>query len=364
MKMGPSAPLLLVSGLPLHRRSSFSRQLDCLASAWIRKGRSVYLCGPVYSGPPGGCWAVQGAETSALQFEELVERIGAEALIALGYPDQFPFLSTRRGEPDERPPFFLWSQFSRVPRSGLPEGPVYVPLTEKTLEFLRVAACSRAGPVIAHGVDTSVFEPAPEPGGGRSGLFVIGAVGNNSRRKRFDLIIRSFARFARRRPDSRLLIKTDRPVSPDGVDLPALCVREGVADRAEILAKELGDRAMAELYRRMDLFLNLSEWEGFCIPVIEAMACGLPVACLPIQGPGEFLPYRETLIPGSLVREEEGTVLYEADPRSVLQVLLAVAGSAELRARLSRQGRAAAVGLYDIRRIAAQWEALLQGAVP
>jgi glycosyltransferase involved in cell wall biosynthesis len=308
---------------------------------------------------------IQGDAGGPLEWEEILKRTRAEALIALGYPDQFPFVEARPGgRPDGGPPIFLWSQFSRVPRSGLPGGPVYVPLTAKTMEFLRSSGCSRLGPVIGHGVNTNDFQPAPESAHGRSSSFVIGAVGNNSRRKRFDLIIRSFARFARSRPDSLLLIKTDRPVSLDGVDLPALCEREGVADRVEILARELSSRAMAELYRRMELFLNLSEWEGFCIPVVEAMACGLPVACLPAQGPGEILPYRETLIPGSLVREEEGTVLHEADPGSVEQVLLAVAGRPGLRARLSRQGRDAAVRLYDIREIAARWEALLKGNTP
>jgi glycosyltransferase involved in cell wall biosynthesis len=365
MKMSPSAPLLLVSGLPLHRKSSFFRQLDSLASTWRRRGRSVYLCGPVSSGPslPAGGWLIQGDAAGPLEWEEILERTRAGALIALGYPDQFPFPGGRAGgRPGAGPPVFLWSQLSRVPRNSLPGEPVYVPLTAKTMEFLRSSGCSRLGPIIGHGVDTNVFAPAPARG--RSGPFVIGAVGNNSRRKRYDLIIRSFARFTRSRPDSQLLIKTDRPVSLDGVDLPALCSREGVADRVEILARELSSRAMAELYRRMGLYLNLSEWEGFCIPVIEAMACGLPVACLPAQGPGEILPYRETLIPGSLLRQEEGTALYEADPRSVEQVLVAVAGRSGLLARLGRQGRAAAVRLYDIRRIAAQWEALLQRGVP
>ena len=110
----------------------------------------------------------------------------------------------------------------------------------------------------------------------------------------------------------------------------------------------------------MDVYLNLSEWEGFCIPVIEAMACAVPVVSLPIQGPGEILPYPDTLVPDSLVREEEGTVLFEADPRAVCTVLKALADRKVSRERLSREGREAAVTRYDIRRVAAQWEQVLQ----
>jgi glycosyltransferase involved in cell wall biosynthesis len=303
-------------------------------------------------------WQLQGLGGDPLVFEDLIARTAAKALIALGYPDQFSFLY---GEP---PPCFLWSQFSRAPKRSLPEVATYIPLTAKTGQYLREAGCSRIGPVIAHGVDTGIFSPLSDSERGRleSGhvrVFVIGTVANNSSRKRFDLIIRSFALFAREHPHSRLLIKSNRYRSLQGVDLPALIAREKLEDRVEIIAAELSETEMAELYNRMDLYLNLSEWEGFCIPVIEAMACGVPVVSLPIQGPGEILPYPDTLVPGSLIRMEEGTVLYEADPRAVCKVLLALAEGNELRRRLGQEGRAAAISCYDIGRIAAQWEAVL-----
>jgi glycosyltransferase involved in cell wall biosynthesis len=336
-------PILLASGLPLERKPSFFRQLRCLAAVWKEQGRRVDLYGPAFPAP----------------------RSEAEALIALGYPDQFPFFCEGLpGGPEKAMPCFLWSQFSRVSRRPLPGWPIYVPLTPKTESFLRRSGCSKMGPVIPHGVDTRLFMPAAKPrrsrpgrGPGAGDVFVIGTVGANSRRKRFDLIIRSFALFARRRPQSRLIIKTNRLASLDGVDLPELIAREKIGDRVEIILDELPDRLMAELYGRMDLYLNLSEWEGFCIPVIEAMACGVAVVSLPIQGPGEILPYEDTLVPDSLAREEQGTVLHEANPQAVLGVILAAAEDDELRARLGRWGRAEAESRYDIRRIAALWEA-------
>jgi glycosyltransferase involved in cell wall biosynthesis len=195
----------------------------------------------------------------------------------------------------------------------------------------------------------------------RSGDFVVGTVANNSRRKRLDLVVRSFTLFARNRPRARLLIKTNRPVSLDGVDLPALIAREGLEHRVEIIRAALTDPEMPALYNRMDLYLTLSEWEGFGIPVIEAMACALSVVCPPIQGPGEILPYPDSLVAEALVREEEGTVLYQADPHAVAALLEELAEDGGLRARLGRAGREAAVTRYDIRRVAAQWDGILQG---
>jgi glycosyltransferase involved in cell wall biosynthesis len=41
------------------------------------------------------------------------------------------------------------------------------------------------------------------------------------------------------------------------------------------------DAELAALYRKADVFLTLSEHEGFCVPVVEAMAAGVPVVASP-----------------------------------------------------------------------------------
>ena len=42
---------------------------------------------------------------------------------------------------------------------------------------------------------------------------------------------------------------------------------------------------LADYYRMADVFVFPSEWETFGIVMIEAMACGTPVAAYPVQGP-------------------------------------------------------------------------------
>lgn len=39
----------------------------------------------------------------------------------------------------------------------------------------------------------------------------------------------------------------------------------------------VGENELVQLYQLSDLFLTLSEGEGFCMPLIEAMSCGLPI---------------------------------------------------------------------------------------
>jgi len=305
------------------------------------------------------------------------------ALILLGYPDQFPFLSggdsgssfgSRMRHPRGGPPvpLFLWAQLSR-PAAAAFDGCTAVPLTPATGSFLRRGGCPRIGPVIPHAVDTRVFRTDGTVGAGgasKSSLglgdsLVIGAVGANSRRKRFDLVIRSFAlaarRLARRHRSARLLIKTDRAVSLDGIDLHRLAEQEGVSGSVRFITNMMTPANLARLYSAMDIFINLSEWEGFGIPVIEAMACGLPVVTHGIQGPGEILPYRETIAGGSTVREESGTRLLEADPQETAGLLTALAEGPELRNRLGTAGRYEAESVYDVRIVLRKWEQLIAG---
>jgi glycosyltransferase involved in cell wall biosynthesis len=50
----------------------------------------------------------------------------------------------------------------------------------------------------------------------------------------------------------------------------------GLADRVHFLG-QVREEHLLDAYRSADLFVMPSRHEGFCIPVIEAMACGLPV---------------------------------------------------------------------------------------
>jgi glycosyltransferase involved in cell wall biosynthesis len=43
--------------------------------------------------------------------------------------------------------------------------------------------------------------------------------------------------------------------------------------------------SLAEYYANADVFVFPSQWETFGIVMIEAMACGTPVAAYPVQGP-------------------------------------------------------------------------------
>ena len=51
---------------------------------------------------------------------------------------------------------------------------------------------------------------------------------------------------------------------------------------------------LADYYRMADVFVFPSRWETFGIVMIEAMACGTPVAAYPVQGPLDVIDQAET----------------------------------------------------------------------
>jgi glycosyltransferase involved in cell wall biosynthesis len=126
-----------------------------------------------------------------------------------------------------------------------------------------------------------------------------------------------------------------------------------------VLTAELSDEQMRDLYRTMDLYINLSEWEGFCIPVVEAMACGIPVASLPTQGPGEILPYHELFMPIGRTLQESGSTLVHADRKKAAELLAEVLQNRVLMRRLGARGLREARERYDIRIVARQWGELI-----
>ena len=110
------------------------------------------------------------------------------------------------------------------------------------------------------------------------------SMGRLTRIKGFDLTIRAFALFAQSHPAARLRIVGDGPMKQS---LEELASDLGVLGRVDFVAHLPRESAMA-LMGQADVFLFPScEAEGMV--VLEAMAQGLPVACLAYGGPGKMV---------------------------------------------------------------------------
>ena len=286
---------------------------------------------------------------------ELSSRFEISRIILIGYPDQFPFLR----DSIEIPSFF-WYQSSKPAFPPGLESTTVVPLTGMTGNHLKQAGVPRIGPVIPHGVDTKTFHPGCMVEKKTHGGPVLLNIGANSRRKRFDKLIEACRFVADRMPEAKLIIKTDANDKPGGFDLKKLAEQHGVSNLVSVIDTELSDSSLAQLYASADIYVHTAEWEGFCIPIIEAMASGLPVVTHPVQGPGELVPYPDLLVPGSRTTIEGEVELMEADPRSFANAIIRFAEDPSLTRRAVTTGRSVAVDCFDIRAVVRQWSQLLR----
>ncbi len=81
------------------------------------------------------------------------------------------------------------------------------------------------------------------------------------------------------------------------------------------------DEEMFALYKASDVFLSMSEHEGFCLPLVESMLFDLPIVA-----------YDAAAVPFTL--DGSGVLVGTKRPDLVAELVARVAGSAELRQRI------------------------------
>ncbi|NOZ06321.1 MAG: glycosyltransferase family 4 protein [Chloroflexi bacterium] len=99
-------------------------------------------------------------------------------------------------------------------------------------------------------------------------------LGGFDARKNVPLLLRSFARLRERHPRSPSLVIAGR--LPRRAGLPRLANSLGVEGSVRFTGW-VSEEDKPALYRSATLFVFPSRYEGFGLPVVEAMACGTPV---------------------------------------------------------------------------------------
>lgn len=164
--------------------------------------------------------------------------------------------------------------------------------------------------VIHEGVDAQLFQPAAESdiAAMRAQLGVeryVLCVGTLQQRKNQLGLLRAFANIQARVPHTLILA--------GGEGSGAEAVKTYLTEHPQVRAKWIGyvpDAQLRALYSGADAFALPSFWEGFGLPVLEAMACGAPVltsncsSLAEIAGEAALLvnPHDETALADALLR--------------------------------------------------------------
>jgi len=150
------------------------------------------------------------------------------------------------------------------------------------------------------------------------------AVGDIQPRKNQIGLIRAFARLAQSHPQLKqnLVLAGKETWFSDRVHQAAR--ESGVADRIQFVGF-VSDTDLLQLYNACDVFVFPSFYEGFGLPVLEAMACGRAVVCSNTSALPEVV--------------DGAAILF--DPYAVDEIVRAIADlliDSELRARMERIG--------------------------
>ncbi len=162
---------------------------------------------------------------------------------------------------------------------------------------------------------------------GRTNIVFVGRVIPN---KKIDDLIRVFALYQRLFDrHGRLLLVGDYRGQEKYYDRLQDLVRERHAEEVVFMG-QVDDDELRAAYASADLFLCLSEHEGFCVPLLEAMAFGIPVVAFDAGA------VRETLRGG-------GVLLRDKEPAAVAGLVRRILTDDSLRSRvLETQERAMA----------------------
>jgi glycosyltransferase involved in cell wall biosynthesis len=172
---------------------------------------------------------------------------------------------------------------------------LWVPSDHVRDMYLRAGLDPARVVTIPNGVDLEVFTPEgperdlPGAGEGTRFLFVGGLIGRKGADVLFDAWRKAFAG----RDDVTLVLKD---FGANGIyrDSGRAPIHEHIASatlpRIVLIDDDLSTEEVAALYRACDVLVHPYRGEGFAMPVLEAMACGLPVIATGGGPTDEFLP--------------------------------------------------------------------------
>jgi glycosyltransferase involved in cell wall biosynthesis len=193
--------------------------------------------------------------------------------------------------------------------------------------------------VVPNGVDATCFRPLP--GRPRTPGLVLATASADVPLKGLEPLLRAFALVRARRPAELVVVGRPRPDGP----VPALLERLGL-DGSVRFVSGLPDARLVELYASAQAAVVPSLYEGFSLPAVEAMACGVPL----VATTAGALP--EVVGPDG----EAGLLVPPGDPEALASGLAGLLDDADLRERLGRRGRARAVASFS-------WEAAARATV-
>jgi alpha-1,3-rhamnosyl/mannosyltransferase len=236
-----------------------------LRNQWALPRRLRTMGADVFHSPN---WMIPYAAFSRRRGRGPVGVVTIHDLIPLLYPHFTP-----RARKTRLQPLFRWLFAETVRRADA----LIVPSETTRRDLVRCFRLSETEAariaVIPEAADER-FRP-PEPGAKPSAPTVL-YVGRRDPYKNLPLLIEAFARLRAACPAARL--RAIGPPDPRYPEAEQTARRLGVESAIE-WSGHVGPDAVVAAYQQASVFAMPSRYEGFGLPLLEAMACGTPVVC-------------------------------------------------------------------------------------
>jgi len=164
---------------------------------------------------------------------------------------------------------------------------------------------------------------------------VVGTLGRlHEPKKGLAVFLDAATRVAAAIPRARFVLAGDGPARRE---LEARAAAAGLAGRVRFAGER---RDINRLLAAYDLFVQPSQWEGFGLTVIEAMAMERPVVATAVGG-----------LPAIVRNGDLGLLVPPGDPAALAAAVVELLADPQRRARLGRAGRALVLSHYGIERL-------------
>jgi len=255
-----------------------------------------------------------------------------------------PIVTTEHNVDQWKKPYHFW--MDRI-MAGVSRKVICVSRKVEEFYLKKVPELRSKTAVIYNGIDAALFKPDGKRDKARERLgipkdrFLAGTVGRLVPQKRQKDFIEAVAKLKKAGLNIGGILIGDGPQRPELEKK----VRALGLER-EIIFTGFCDDTPA-LYAAMDAFVLCSEREGFPMTVLEAMAAGVPVVATDVGGVNECVEHEKT---GLLIPADE--------PEAIVQALMRLFGSPELRDLLVKNAGERVRNDFSLMQMARRHEAL------
>jgi glycosyltransferase involved in cell wall biosynthesis len=200
--------------------------------------------------------------------------------------------------------------------------------------------------VIYNAVDLSLFDSeAPVIISRNNDDFLIGSVGRLHPSKGYDTLLKSMPQVIKEFPSAKLII------IGDGIQrkyLEGVCYDLGISEQVIFLGRKTS-REVIDFLKKIDIFVLASNWEGFGLALLEAMACAKPVVATNVGGIREIVDAGET-----------GFLVPPRHPQKLAENIIRLCKDSKLSETMGKRGRQKVEKLFSIHNMISRLTTLYQ----